>query len=84
MRSKEFPEVNIRIAEDQPEYQTLPAFFNSEEGSVTFCFELDEDELNRVKATGEIWFKQLTFGGPMQPVAMSTNKETLIPEKYQS
>jgi len=79
MKAKEFPEVNLRIAEDQPEYHTLPAFHNKKEGSVTFCFELSEDEINRLYATGEIWFKQLTFNGPMQPIALSCNKEELIP-----
>ena len=78
MEAKEFPEVNLRIAEDQPEYQTLPVYHNSKEGSVTFCFQLDEDELNRVKATGEIWIKQFTFNRVMNPIAPTTNKEDLI------
>jgi len=47
---------------------------------MTFCFELDDDELNRMKATNEIWFKVLTFGKPMQPIALSTLKEELIKE----
>ena len=78
MEAQEFEEVNVRIAEDQPEYETLPAHWNREEGSLTFCFKLDENELNRIKATGEIWIKQLTFGGAMNPIALSTNKEILI------
>lgn len=82
MKASEFPEVNVRIAENQPEYETLPAFHNKYEGSVTFCFKLTEEELNRIYATGEIWFKQLTFNGPMNPIALSTNKEELIYESY--
>lgn len=78
MKSKEFKEVNVRVAEDQPEYITLPAYFNPDEGSMTFCFELSEDEMNRIKATGEIWFKQFTGGKEMQAIYMSTNKEDLI------
>lgn len=81
MTAKEFKEVNVRIAENQPEYETLPAYWNKDEGSLTFCFKLEEDELNRVKATGEIWFKQLTFGRPMNPITLSTNKEVLIPKQ---
>ena len=79
MKAIEFPEVNVRIAEDQPEFETLPAYFDREEGSVTFCFKLTEEEILRMYATGEIWFKQLTGGKPMQPIALSTNKEELIP-----
>lgn len=73
-----FPEVNVEIAKDQPEYKTLPAHYNKEEGSMTFCFKLTEDEINRIYATGEIWFKQTTFGNPMHPITLSTNKEDLI------
>ena len=80
MKSTEFPEVNVRIAEHQPQYETLPAFYNEEEGSMTFCFELDPQELEQVKITGKIWIKQLTFGKPMQPIAGSCLKEVLIQE----
>ena len=78
MKATEFPEVNLRIAENQEEYVTLPAYHNKEEGSITFCFKLNEDEVNRIKATDEIWFKVLTFNRPMQPIMLSTNKEELI------
>lgn len=78
MLAKDFKEVNVRIAEHQEEYQTLPAYYNQQEGSMTFCFELSEDEIHRIRATGEIWFKMLTFGQPMQPICLSCNKEDLI------
>lgn len=78
MQPIEFKEVNVRIAEHQEEYQTLPAFHNEKEGSMTFCFKLSEDEMSRINATDEIWFKVLTFGNPLQPIALSTNKEDLI------
>lgn len=81
MKSVEFPEVNVRIAEDQPQYETLPAFHNPEEGTVTFCFELDHDELEQIGKTGKIYLKQLIFDGPMQPIAGSCLKEILIPSK---
>ena len=78
MKAKEFKEVNIRLAEDQDECETLPGFYDVEEQSFTFCFELSPDEVNRIKATDEIWFKVLTFGQRMQPICLSTNKEDLI------
>lgn len=78
MKSVEFPEVNVRIAEDQPEYATLPAFYNRDEKSMTFCFELDNEELEQVGKTGKIYIKQLTFNQPMQPIAGSCLKESLI------
>lgn len=79
MTAVEFEEVNLRIAEKQDQYETLPAFHNPEEGSVTFCFQLNKEELDEIAKTGKIWFKQLTFNGPMIPVSMSTEKDLLIP-----
>ena len=78
MTAIEFDEVNVRIAEHQEEYETLPAFINQGEGSATFCFQLNKEELDEIAKTGKIWFKQLTFGKPMNPISMSTQKDDLI------
>lgn len=78
MKAMEFEEVNVRIAEHQPEYETLPAFYNEEDQSITFCFELSEEEFTQVAKTGKIYIKQLTFNKPMQPIAGSCLKNDLI------
>jgi len=78
MTSVEFEECNIKIAENQEEYETLHAHHNTKEGSVTFCFELNKEELEDIQKTGRIYFKQLTFNGPMNPISMSTQKSDLI------
>ncbi len=78
MKAVDFEERTSLIAEDQEEYQTLPAHYNPDEGSLTFCMELDPDELKRVQETGRIWLKQLTFGKPMNPISLSVLKEDLI------
>ena len=80
MKAIEFEGHNVKIAENQPEYETLPALLNKQEGSMTFCFELDAVELEQVKKTGKIWLKQLTFGRAMQPIAGTILKESLIEE----
>lgn len=78
MIAVEFPEVNIRLGENQPEYLTLPAFHNKEDGSFTFCFQLNAEEIEEINRTGNVYFRQLAFGKPLQPVMMSTQKEDLI------
>lgn len=80
MKAVEFPEVNVRIAEHQDEYQTLPAHHNKEEGSMTFCFELSEEEKKQVAETGKIYWKQLTGNDPMQPIASTCLKEDNLPQ----
>jgi uncharacterized protein with LGFP repeats len=74
----EFPEVNIGIAEFQEEYETLPAYHNLTEGSVTFAFKLNKEEMDEIVKTGIIYFKQLTGNNSMQPISMSTIKSDLI------
>jgi len=69
MKAIEFPEVNIRIAENQPEYETIPANVTQDEESngyfnqVTMCFELDEEERKQVAETGRIWHTVLVPQG---------------------
>ncbi len=72
MKAIEFNEVNLRIAENQDEYQTLPVHKHGDDvGTVTACFELDDGEIEQVKSYGTIWLSFLTFGRSFQPVGMS-------------
>lgn len=78
MKAVTFPEVNKKVAEFQPQFETLPVYHNEKEGSITFCFELDKEEMKRVFESGRIYLKQYTDNGPMQPIGMSCLKEMNI------
>ena len=78
MIAVEFDEVNVRIAENQPEFETLPAHHNPKDGSVTFCFQLNKEELAEIAKTGKVFFKQIVGPNKMQPISMSTLKSDLI------
>ena len=73
MKAIEFPEVNVRIAENQPEYETLPVHIDKSKVSIptTMCIELDEEERKQVAETGRIWIQVLTFGQSFHPISMS-------------
>lgn len=63
------------VAEEQPQYETLPAYYgqlgeNENETGFVTCFELTDEELENVKKYGKIWHSQLTFGDRMQPIQM--------------
>lgn len=84
MKAIEFKEVNVIIAENQPEYETLPVhvcpdeetngFFNS----VTMCFELNEEEKKQVAETGKIWQTVLVpQNSNFHPIRLSTLKPEL-------
>ena len=57
MKAIEFPEVNVRIAENQPEYETLPVHVKTNKDfgmyQVTACFELSEEEKKQIAETGQ-------------------------------
>ena len=81
MKPIEFPEVNIRLAEDQPEYETLPvAVLPGNEGNMVACLELTDEELEEIIKTKKIWVSQLTFGNNYHPILISPHKEIVLPE----
>lgn len=73
MKAIEFPEVNVRIAEHQEEYETLPVHIDRKEPTIptTMCIQLDPEEIKQVAETGRIWMQVLTFGQPFHPIMMS-------------
>jgi len=69
----DFPERTILLAEDQPQYETLPCHINdSQEREFTCCFQLNKEEIDEIVLTGLLWHTQLTFGSAVQPIRMST------------
>jgi len=74
MKAIEFPEHNVKIAEHQDVYETLPAYANKDEGTIVYCFELDKEEIKQVRETGRIYLKQFTGNKAMQPIGMSCLK----------
>lgn len=73
MKAIEFPAVNVRIAEHQDEYETLPVYVEPDnpQTPMTMCFELDEAERKQVQETGKIWLTILTFGQRFHPIRLS-------------
>ena len=73
MRAITFEQVNVNLAEGQPQYETLPAYYGQlgdkehETGFVS-CFEFSDDELQHLVANKKIWYSQLTGGGQLQPM----------------
>jgi hypothetical protein len=63
----EFTGCNTTYGIDQPEYQPLPAICLPD-GTVITCWELSDRELQEVLKTKRIYFKQLTFNDPLQPI----------------
>lgn len=70
MKAIEFNEQNVKIAENQEEYLTLPAHV-TENGDVYCCMELNEKDIEMIKKNGKIWLNFKTFGKSLQPFNLS-------------
>jgi len=75
MNLVEFPEQNIVIAKDQPQYMPMPAHVSlNETGTVTCCWDLSGEEIAEIVKTGKIWHSILTYGLSVQPQLLSAFK----------
>jgi hypothetical protein len=66
----------IRIAEDQPEYETLPAI-RTADGYLISRWQLTWRERLVVLFNGDIYLWCLTFGRPVQPVILEVDPPVL-------
>ena len=67
----EFEQCNTVYAKDQPEYQPLPAY-KSPSGTVVSCWELTEEDIQRIIRTRKLYISMLTFNQPLQPILPTT------------
>lgn len=78
MRPVEFPEQDVVIAKDQPQYLPLPAYRHRDEtGALTFCWKLDLWERLYLLATGRLWHTVLAFGQPLQPQLLEVQRPAM-------
>lgn len=78
MHPIEFPEQTVVFAEDQPQYNPLPAHhYGDDEGTIAFCWKLGFYERLQVLFTGKIWQRVLTFNQPLQPQLLQTVKPVM-------
>lgn len=61
---------NITFAENQPEYEPLPAHIDKNDPTVpvTSCWELTDEEVAAIVREKRIIIRVLTFGQPPQPI----------------
>lgn len=83
MTPTQFPQSNMVIAKDQPEYIPLPACL-TDTGVVISCWVLSKEEVNQIAASQLLWLKQLTFGQPVQPLVPQVENpfEEAVPEVH--
>jgi len=70
MNAIRFLQQNTIYAENQPEYIPLPAH-KTNEGQVTTCWTFNWKERLRILCGAKMYWRQLTFNQPLQPVRPS-------------
>jgi hypothetical protein len=78
MKPIKFEGCNIELGEGQKEYNTLPAFYDANNGQMVTCWKLSESEIEMVQKTGVIYLSTSTFNQPFQPVFLSANIKDVI------
>jgi hypothetical protein len=67
----EFPQQTIVWAKNQPPYLPLPAYTDDRE--TISCWQLTWRERLKVLCFGCLWLRQMNFGSPLQPQALSVD-----------
>lgn len=60
----------IKVAEHQEEYNTLPVLYSDDGQQCTSRWELSEEEVAEIIRSRSIFLTMLTFGQPLQPVRL--------------
>ena len=82
MKSIEFKDVNVRFAENQEQYQTLPALrIGDEKDTIITCWGLSIKERLRLLFTGRIWMSEMNFHGNLTPRFFSTKRKEIFVRK---
>lgn len=77
-----FKEQNTIYAENQTEYEPLPAHkADNKHGEVISCWSLTFSERLRILFTGKIWVSLAMFGKPLTPSFLTTKKKDVFETK---
>jgi len=78
MKPIKFKHANTTFAENQKEYQSLPALkIDGEKGVVISCWKLSFVEKIKILFTGKIWLSLMTFNKPLTPHLISVYRKEI-------
>lgn len=78
MKPIEFPEQNIIATSNDENVKPLPIHISEATMSAISCWEVTDEDIERMKSTHKIYLSQMTFGGPIQPVYITSDKSELF------
>jgi hypothetical protein len=79
MKAVKFKHQNIIFAEDQPEYEPLPALIlDTPEAEVISCWRLSLKERFQVLIFGRVWLSLMSFKKPLTPSFLATRRKEVF------
>lgn len=78
MKPIEFPEQNAIASSEDENVQPLPCRISEDGTQVISCWELTEADFERLKRNPRIYVSQMTYGGAMLPLFLTTNNNDLF------
>ena len=79
MKAVKFKGHNVVFAENQKEYNALPALdLNDDMGSVVSCWKLSFKERVVILLTGKMWMNLCMFGQPLTPSYLSVKRKEVF------
>lgn len=87
MKSIKFPGCNTEIGKGQPEYNVVHAIhFPGVEGEILACYELTDEEVERIRQDKKLYYTRLTFNQSFQPfkIAVDIDDDQIIDPRLPS
>lgn len=79
MKPIKFKHQNIVFAENQPEYQPLPALkIDAPTGEVISCWKLTFKERLKVLVFGRVWLSLMSFNKPLTPSYLAVDRKDVF------
>ena len=81
MKPIEFPEQNALATSEDANVQPLPCRISEDGTQVISCWELTEADFERLKRKPRIYVSQMTYGGAIPPLFVTTDNNDLFTYK---
>lgn len=78
MKPIEFPEQNNIATSDDENVKPLPICISSDGFQAISCWEVTDEDIERIKQTKRIYLSQMNYGAPLYPVFITSDKSDLF------
>lgn len=78
MKPIEFPEQNFTATSNDENVKPLPVCVSPNGFQTISCWEVTDEDIERMKTTHKIYLSQMNFGAPLYPVFITSDRNDLF------